>query len=64
MNPLYQEYCDAHEMTPEQMMAHDRLKYPGGRMCGFMLWCMRRKKANDEQAAEADTGGRGQPVRV
>ncbi len=38
MNPYYLSYCEAHGRTPEEMKAHDRKLYPGGRMCGYMIW--------------------------
>lgn len=42
MNPRYLAYCRAHGKTPDQMMAHDDEKYPGGKMCGFLLWSSAR----------------------
>lgn len=38
MNPRYLAYCKAHGMTPGQMMEHDRARFTGGTMCGFILW--------------------------
>ena len=38
-NPRYLAYCKAHgHATPEAALAADDLHWPGGRMCGFMLW--------------------------
>jgi hypothetical protein len=37
-NPRYLAYCRAHKLAPEQMMEHDREAWPGGCMCGFILW--------------------------
>jgi hypothetical protein len=37
-NPRYLAYCKAHGKTPEQMLAHDEDAWPGGVMCGFILW--------------------------
>lgn len=37
-NPRYLAYCRAHKMTPEKMLEHDREKWAGGCMCGFILW--------------------------
>lgn len=34
----YAAYARAHHRTSEQMFAHDVLDWPGGRMCGFILW--------------------------
>ena len=39
MNPRYLAYCAAHGWrTPEAMLEHDKKLYPGGCMCGFILW--------------------------
>lgn len=37
-NPRYEAYAKEHGKTPEQMLAHDEIAWPGGKMCGFMLW--------------------------
>jgi len=38
-NPRYLAYCRAHgNNDPEAMLEQDREKYPGGCMCGFILW--------------------------
>lgn len=37
-SPRFFEYCRAHGKTPEEMLAADDLRFPGGKMCGFMLW--------------------------
>lgn len=37
-NPRYVEYARANGMTPEAMLEHDREAWPGGQMCGFILW--------------------------
>lgn len=36
--PRYVAYCRANGKTPDEMMAHDVVAYPGGKMCGFVLW--------------------------
>lgn len=38
MNPRYLAYCAAHGMTPQQMRMHDMQRFPGGHLCGFILW--------------------------
>jgi hypothetical protein len=38
MNPRYLAYCQAHGKTPDAMLAHDLTEWPGGCMCGFLLW--------------------------
>jgi hypothetical protein len=54
-NPRYVAYAKAHGRTPEEMRAHDENAWPGGRMCGFMLWNSARwrewKKANGVPAS-------------
>lgn len=37
-NPRYIAYCKVHAKSPTSMLEHDEIKWPGGRMCGFMLW--------------------------
>lgn len=41
-NPRYLAYCRWHGKNPEGMDAHDRAAWPGGNMCGFMLWTRER----------------------
>ena len=36
--PRYAAYARAHGKTPEQMAGHDEEQWPGGCMCGFILW--------------------------
>lgn len=44
-NPRYVAYCAAHGVDdPDVMRARDAERWPGGKMCGFILW-MRERKA-------------------
>lgn len=38
MNPRYVAYAGAHGRSPADQLAHDREEWPGGSMCGFLLW--------------------------
>ncbi len=46
-NPRYLEYCEAHGHAgdPEGQLAADRERYPGGCMCGYILWATSGRKA-------------------
>lgn len=48
MNPRYLRYCEVHGKTPEEMSAHDDEAWPGGKMCGFMLWISAAWQAFDK----------------
>ena len=37
-NPRFVAYASAHGRTPEAMLEHDTEAWPGGKMCGFILW--------------------------
>jgi hypothetical protein len=43
MNPYYLAYCKANKNTPEIQMEQDQKSYPGGVMCGFILWISNKK---------------------
>ena len=45
MNPRYLAYCRANRNSPEQQKAIDTEAYPGGKMCGFMLWISQQVRA-------------------
>ena len=38
MNPRYVNYARAHGKSPAAMLAADKITWPGGCMCGFLLW--------------------------
>jgi hypothetical protein len=37
-NPRYVAYAAVHGKEPNAMMEHDRERYPGGCMTGFITW--------------------------
>jgi hypothetical protein len=37
-NPRYLAYCRAQGLTPAETMTRDEQVWPGGKMCGFILW--------------------------
>lgn len=39
-NSRYLLYCKAHgnDWDPSRQLEEDSMKWPGGKMCGFMLW--------------------------
>ncbi len=41
-NPYFAAYAAEHGRTPEEQLAHDRVEFPGGCMCGFILWSSAR----------------------
>jgi len=57
--PRYIEYARDHGLTPDRMLARDKRDWPGGCMCGFILWTGERIQECKEQHPEffiADPG--------
>jgi len=40
-NPRYLAYAAAHGRDPDAMLAHDVVRWPGGKMVGFICWIHR-----------------------
>lgn len=57
MNPRYLAYCSAHGMTPEAMAEHDEVRWPGGRMAGFILWMSEQSRKFFKAHPEAFSKG-------
>lgn len=55
--PRYLAYAKAHNMTPEAMLTHDEKEYPGGKMCGFILWISAQVRAFALAHPEGMLGG-------
>lgn len=49
-NPRYVAYAHANGCTPSGMLVVDAERYPGGKMCGFVLW--NEQKWNEFFAAQ------------
>lgn len=54
-NPRYVHYARVHKRTPEDMLTHDERRFPGGKMCGFILWIRKKWQQWDKLP---DHGGR------
>lgn len=57
MNPYYLAYCTAQGRTPDAQRAHDVTAWPGGRMCGFILWMSAAYRAWAEELGIRAQGG-------
>jgi hypothetical protein len=38
LNPRWVNYARVHGRTPDEQLTHDRERWKGGSMCGFILW--------------------------
>ena len=54
--PRYSAYCVTHDKTPDEMLAHDRKRWPGGCMCGFLIWMNAASRMFKDQYPEAIFG--------
>lgn len=44
-NPRYIHYARVHNRTPDEMLMHDEERFPGGQMCGFIIWIRKQWQA-------------------
>ena len=56
-NPRYTAYARAKGRESAEQLAHDRERWPGGRMTGFMLWIRERWHAWSQETGEKPDGG-------
>lgn len=42
MNPRYLAYCNYYHTSPDDMMAVDDARFPGGIMAGYIVWISAR----------------------
>lgn len=57
-NPRWVNYARVHGRTPEDQLTHDRKAWPGGSMCGFILWGRAQIGTFGKAHPEAFTCGR------
>lgn len=61
-NPRYVAYAAAHGRTPKEQSDYDKERWPGGCMCGFILWINKAWGVWSEESGEKpDSGGRFWP---
>lgn len=57
-NPRYLTYCRSHGKTVDQMLIDDELRYPGGIMCGFILWGQKHWRDFHAETGVSELDGR------
>ena len=55
-NPRYVAFALAHGKSPMQQMIDDEKRWPGGVMCGFILWMSKAEKLFKKQQPSAFIG--------
>lgn len=53
----YQAYAKSNNKTPDEMLTHDQAQYPGGVMCGYILWISTKIREFKKLKPEAFIGG-------
>ena len=56
MNPRYVAYAKLNGKTPAEMLESDRETWPGGCMCGFILWISENERSFFRMHPEAYVG--------
>lgn len=54
--PYFVAYAKSNGREPQAQLDHDKTEWPGGCMCGFMLWIGDRKTAFHKIQPEAFIG--------
>lgn len=55
-NPRYYAYATSHGRKCEDMLTFDKKKWPGGKMCGFILWIREQWNVWSEESGEIKDG--------
>lgn len=55
-NPRFVAYAKSNGLTPEQQLAKDRSRYPGGCMAGFITWIQDKARKFVKQHHEFSIG--------
>ncbi len=53
INPRYAAYAKSHGHTPDEQRAADEIRWPGGRMAGFVRWVSEQLRAFRKAHPEA-----------
>jgi hypothetical protein len=56
-SPEYTAFANAHGRDPQVQLDRDTERWPGGKMCGFILWMGRALRAFKELHPEACVHG-------
>jgi len=49
INPRYILYSESQGRTPNEQLAYDEEVWPGGKMCGFILWIQKHLQAYEKE---------------
>lgn len=54
--PRYIAYAAANNMTPSAMLSHDKDRFKGGCMAGFMIWITEKSREYQDASPESFIG--------